>query len=65
MFFMSIWQLANFFGDPPKYILTINSDSFPINYFFYVLKIIVEMLDNFSLTVISCLPVGTSSKDLV
>ena len=45
--FMSTWQLANFLGEPPKYMLTLNSDYLPINYFFYVLKMIVDMLDNF------------------
>ena len=44
---MSTWQLANFLGGPPKYMLTINSDYLPINYFFYVLKIMVDMLDSF------------------
>lgn len=53
---MSSWQLANFLGDPLKYMLTTSSDSLGRKVLLSLLKMMVEMLDNFSLRVSSLNP---------
>lgn len=44
---MSSRQLANFLGDPLKYMLTMTSASFPMKLLVSVLYMTVEILDNF------------------